>query len=121
MITGFDSETAPLTFYEEFTLVPVVIAGLRTKTGKEKAVKNGYICSTLQRKGYDISEARLRKIINYIRTNNLLVGLIATSSGYYIAGSLKEMEDYADSLQGRERAIRQVRESIESQMKFYYV
>ena len=119
MITGFESETGGLTFYEEFTLVPVVIAGLRVKSGKDKAVKNAYICSALQRQGYDINEARLRKIINYIRTNNLVVGLIATSSGYYVARSLKEMEDYADSLRGRENAIRQVRESIESQMKYY--
>lgn len=119
MIKGFNNETAPLTFYEEFTLVPVVIAGLKVKVGKDKAVKNGYICSALRRQNYDISEARLRKIINYIRTNNLVVGLIATSSGYYIAKSKKEMEDYADSLLGRESAIRQVRESIESQMKYY--
>lgn len=120
MITGFDAETGFLTPYEELTLVPVVIAGLRVKIGKERAVKNAYICEMLKRKGLDINEARLRKIINYIRTNNLVIGLIATSGGYYVASTKKEMEDYASSLLGRENAIKHVRESIESQMAAYY-
>ena len=119
MITGFESETGALTPYEELTLVPVVVAGLKVKVGKDRAVKNGYICDTLRKKGYDITEARLRKIINFIRTANLITGLIATSSGYYVASSRKEMRDYADSLMGREAAIRQVRESIEAQMVYY--
>lgn len=119
MIKGFDSETGSLTFYEEFTLLPVIIAGLKNKVGSKRAVKNGYICASMRKAGYDLTEVRFRKIINYIRTNNLLVGLIATSSGYYIAENRREVEDYADSLQGRESAIRQVRECIQSQMRYY--
>jgi hypothetical protein len=34
--------------------------------------------------GYQLTEARLRKIINHIRVNGLLHWLIATSKGYYI-------------------------------------
>lgn len=40
MIKGFNSETAPLTEYEENVLLPLVLRGLKTKIGKENAVTN---------------------------------------------------------------------------------
>ncbi|MGV8135871.1 MAG: hypothetical protein AB2L20_11710 [Mangrovibacterium sp.] len=120
MLKGFKEETKPLNEYESNVLLPVIIQGLSTKVGKKKAVTNGYICKTLQGKGYKLSEARVRKLINHIRTSCLVIGLIATSDGYYIAESKDEIKDYVDSLKGREDAIRSVRISMEKQMSVMY-
>lgn len=116
MIKGFFKETQPLTDYEKDTLLPILISGLKCKSGKNNAVTNKHIVNSLKSK-YKISDARVRKIINYIRTNDLVPALIATSDGYYIAQSETELLEYEDSLKGREDAIRAVRQSIERQRK----
>lgn len=120
MLNGFTEETKPLTDYEKDTLLPIMIQGLMDKQGKHKAVKNWYICKCLQVKGYKISEARVRKIINHIRVNGMVIGLIATSEGYYIADSIDELNSYISSLEGREDAIKAVRVSLEKQRDIMY-
>lgn len=115
MISGFISETAPLTDYERNELLPVVVAGLRNKVGREKAVTSGYICSRLRAAGYKVDGARLRKVINHIRLTGLVRRLIATSEGYYISNSREELSQYIHSLQGREESIRSVRRALEMQ------
>jgi hypothetical protein len=117
MIKGFETETAPLSEYEEKTLVPVFIRGMITKVGKENAITNGQIVTAMKQAGYRISDTRVRKIINHIRVNGLVQGVIATSDGYYIATSEQELVDYEESLLGREAAIRAVRLSIARQRK----
>lgn len=119
MIKGFDEQTQPLTEYEEKFLLPVVIAGLKTKRGAESAVTNTYIVSKLKTR-YKVDAPRLRKIINHIRVNDLLPGLIATNNGYYLATSEAEINDYVDSLRGREDAIRAVRMAMERQCRQLY-
>ena len=90
------------------------------KQGKHKAVKNWWICKCLKYKGYKITEARARKLINHIRINGMVIGLIATSDGYYIADSIDELNSYISSLQGREDAIKAVRVSLEKQRDIMY-
>ncbi len=119
MIKGFSKETAPLNDYETRVLLPVLIAGLKTKTGRKSAATNKYIVRTLKG-SYKITEARVRKIINHIRTNDLVPGLIATSGGYFIAQTETELLDYEESLKGREDAIREVRLSIARQRRLIY-
>ncbi len=116
MIKGFSEQTEPLNEYEQDTLLPIIIRGLRARIGKESAVINRYIVSQLK-PTYNVSEARVRKIINHIRTADLIPGLIATSDGYFIAETEQELRDYEESLLGRELAIRQVRESIARQRR----
>lgn len=116
MIKGFDKETAPLCEYESGVLLPIMIKGLQTKIGKRSAIKNGQIVQTLK-SSYKITEARVRKLINHIRTNDIIPGLIATSDGYYIAQTENELIEYEESLKGRENAIREVRVSIERQRR----
>lgn len=119
MIKGFDNETAPLTEYETGVLLPQLISGLKTKQGRRSAVTNKYIVSRLKG-SFKISEARVRKIINHIRTNDLIPGLIATSDGYFIAEAESELLEYEESLKGREDAIREVRQSIARQRRILY-
>lgn len=116
MLNGFQTQTEPLTDYERDTLLPVICRGLRNKIGEARAITNASITKAMRGAGYVLTEARLRKIINHIRTTGMIRWLIATSKGYYIATSRQEMEDYIGSLRGREDAIRAVRESMEKQL-----
>lgn len=116
MINGFDAETKPLTDYESGVLLPVLIQGLKTKVGKISSVTNSYIVKSLRVRSYDITEVRVRKLINHIRTHSLIRGLIATNGGYYIAETKAELKEYVESLRGRENAIKAVRESMERQL-----
>lgn len=117
MIQGFKVQTEPLNDYERDTLLPVICRGLRTKIGEARAITNTAITKAMKGAGYQLNEARVRKIINHIRTNGLIKWLIATSKGYYIATSREDVEQYIESLRGREDAIRAVRESMEEQLQ----
>lgn len=120
MIKGFSNETSPLNDYELRVLLPVILEGLKDKQGKRNAVTNGYIIGRLKQQGYRIEAARLRKVINHIRTNDLIPGLIATSEGYFLAENEQELMDYEDSLRGREEAIKAVRLAIARQRRMLY-
>lgn len=120
MIKGFSNETSPLNDYQLRVLLPVILAGLKDKQGKRNAVTNGYIIGRLKQQGYRIDAPRLRKVINHIRTNDLIPGLIATSEGYFLAEDEQELMDYEDSLRGREEAIKAVRLAIARQRRMLY-
>lgn len=116
MIHGFENETRPLNRYEQDTLLPIIIMGLTNKIGASHAVNNSHICGSLRSKGYDVTEARVRKIINHIRTHGLVKCLIASGKGYYRAENRQEVLAYIESLKGRENAIRAVRTAMEKQI-----
>jgi len=108
MINGFEIQTHELTGYEQDIIVPLVISGLRTKLNKSMAASNKYICSQLNKKGYKISPPRLRKVINHIRVNGLIVNLLANSQGYYISNDHEEIDKYVESLRQRAREITKI-------------
>lgn len=122
MIKGFDQQTQPLSEYEENVLLPVILQGLKTKQGKKNAVTNRTIIMRLSVAGYKIDEARCRKLINHIRTTDILPGLIliATSGGYFLAENEAELLDYEESLLGRENAIKEVRLAIARQRRILF-
>lgn len=113
----FEQETSKLSEYEMDELMPVMVKCLQNKVGKENAVTNCYMVEKMQEYGYKISEARVRKIINYIRIHGLIDRLMASSKGYYITEDKNEMWDYVQSLIGREEAIHEVRLAMESQLE----
>jgi len=112
MIEGFETETAPLDNYEQYTLLPLIVEGLKKRVGEEMAAKGSYIVERLKEKGHRMSGARLRKIINHIRLNGLIPDLIASSNGYYVAKSAGEVQRFIESLTGRVDAIAAVRDSM---------
>ena len=117
MITGFEEQTKPITDQEREVFLLPIINGLRVKVGKEKAVTNKDIVRGLKANcDIKIGEARVRKMINYIRNNDIIPCLIATSKGYYIAETKDEMLDYIDSLYGRVEAIEADALSMKRQM-----
>lgn len=115
MLKNFEFETQPLTDYEAKTLLPVFVWCLNCKVGKAKAITNSQIVAGMKKNGYKVSDARVRKIINHIRLNGLVTGLIATSEGYYIATSETELAEYVESLLGRITAISAVYSSMKKQ------
>ena len=116
MITGFEEQTEPLTDMEREVFLPPIIKGLYVKVGKQKAVTNKDIVRGLKANcDIKIGEARVRKIINHIRNNDIIPCLIATSKGYYIAETPEEVDDYIDSLYGRIEAITADAESMKRQ------
>ncbi len=118
MLHGFEKQTAPLTT-EEKILVPLLIDMLKDKQGANKAIISDDLCAMLKfyansfTKPIEISGARLRKMINYVRTHGLLIGLVASSKGYYITTDPEEIQAYLSSLAGREMAIRRLRIRVE--------
>ena len=113
-------KTRKITNYEQKVLLPILLKGLKTKKGKKNAVTNKEIVYGLQSHGFRICETDVRALINHIRTNDLVVGLIATSTGYYITNNEQDFLNYEDSLLGRETAIRDVRYSIQRQRRMMF-
>lgn len=116
MITNFEKETHELNDYERDVLLPLLVKGLRTKMGKENAVTNKQICKALKERGHKINDARVRKIVQYIRLNGLVHLVIATSKGYYLATNTEEVEKYIRSLSERLSAIEDTRNAIIKQL-----
>lgn len=117
MIKSFERHTKRLTDFERKEILPKVVTILSNRIGKDKALKNGTIIGMLDNA---TTLPRMRKIINYIRRSGLVKGLVANSTGYYVAESEQELIEYEQSLEGRERAIRDVRLSIRKQRKDVY-
>jgi hypothetical protein len=113
MIQGFEDQTEELTQYEIEVLVPIMVKGLSTKIGQDNAITNSKIRSRLKDKEMDISDARIRKIINYIRVNKLIVNLLATSKGYFISNDPNEISRYKESLIARANSILNLAKSYE--------
>lgn len=117
MIKSFERHTNRLTDFERKEILPKVVTILSNRIGRDKALKNDTIVGMLDNA---TTPPRMRKIINYIRRSGLVKGLVASSTGYYVAESEQDLIEYEQSLKGRERAIREVRMSIRKQRKDMY-
>ena len=117
MITNFEDYTAALTTYEKDVLVPTITNLLRTHVDSKNAIRNKEICRILTGQGYqNLSEPRVRKIINYIRINGFVPHLIANSRGYFCATSVQQVEDYIKSLDERATAIWAMRSALQREL-----
>tara|TARA_R110002051_G_scaffold178146_2_gene247968 strand:- start:974 stop:1345 length:372 start_codon:yes stop_codon:yes gene_type:complete len=113
MINDFEHITYELT-ESELELVPIIIKGINLRVGKDLAVSGTLICEKMKIKG-----ARLRKIINYIRVNNLIYGLCSCGKGYYIARTLEELEGCIISLRQRVASQVKVLNALEGQTMMF--
>ncbi|MFZ1786728.1 MAG: hypothetical protein WAT92_00390 [Saprospiraceae bacterium] len=107
MITNFESITYELT-EDEMKHVNGLILALKLRT-KETAIKSPEIVKSMNifAERHNIcrmTDARLRKCINYIRSNSILP-VIATSRGYYVSYDIKELSDQIKSLTERANSI----------------
>ena len=118
MLNGFERQTKGLSEYEKQRLVPIVVKGMRYHYGKSRAVTAKHICDQLTAQGYEINDARLRKVIKYIRHKGLIPGIIVASSrGYYVSDNMSEIQRYIRTLEGRAQAILAVRDRLLNQLE----
>lgn len=107
MITNFTNITYELT-EDEIKHVNSLVLALKLRT-KESAIKAPEIVKSMNifAERHDLckmTDARLRKCINYIRSNSILP-VIATSNGYYCSYDEKELSDQIKSLTERANSI----------------
>ena len=117
MILTFENQTHELTEYEYNVIMPILIDGLKRKVGKNKAVTNSKICSSLKAKGYKVSEPRIRKIIYFLRQYNAVPMLIASSKGYWITNDVNEINDWLQSLESRIEAMQETKVYAEKMLQ----
>ena len=108
-------KTNTLSNYEQNVLLPILIKGLEMKKGKQNAVTNKQMVRGLQSFGLKIDVRRVCKLISHIRTNDLIVGLMASTTGYYVTSNEQELKAYEKNLLDRETALRKVRLSMKRQ------
>ena len=116
MINGFEEQTKPLNDYELTKLVPIVAKGLKFHKGKHNAVTSEHICKCLTAQGYKINPARLRKVVNHIRVNNIVSNVVASSNGYWVSEDREEIKAHITSLISRARAIMAVGDALNKQV-----
>ena len=127
MLFGFEQETAPLNEVENKAAQIIAYCLQRGHIGSERAVTAQHICNSLANqdamfrteKGSPyLNGARIRKIINFIRTNGMCPHLIASSKGYYISNNRDELSEYIQSLHARAAAISAVAMSMEKELTY---
>ena len=110
-------EKQTLNNYDLNVLLPILKKGLEKKKGIANAVTAKEIMLGLQSNGLRINMRNITRIINYIRLNDIIVGLMGSSAGYYISSNEQDLIDYEGSLLRREEALKKVRMSIKRQRK----
>ena len=87
----------------ELTCLPIIVKGIGGRVkGKSNPITNLQIQKAMKKKGYgELTDARVRKIISYIRNNNLLPLLCANSNGYFVAENLTEFDKYLETFEKR--------------------
>lgn len=108
MLYGFEEETAELDEYENTVLLPKILAGLGTKRGANMAVTNKQMREGMAARGYPLGDARVRKIVNYIRRKRLLPYLCASSKGYWVEPDVERYMKWIGSVVGRINAMQEV-------------
>lgn len=105
MINGFAEQTVELA-PDEIEIVKILVNRFKQKKGKEHILNNGQLCKALETH-YNIltTEPRIRKVVQYIRNNNLLIGFIANSHGYYVADSKEEILAWITTMEQRRNSI----------------
>ena len=130
MITGFEQETAPLNEIELRAAEIISYCLNKGHVGNTKAVTAQHICNALAQqdarfrteggKPY-LNGARVRKIMNHLRTSKICPRLIANSKGYYISNDHNEITEYIISLRARAAAINAVADAMSAAMPDGYV
>ena len=117
MIPGHEKQTHELTPYELETILPLVVKRMKTKIGKESAVTNPHVVRMFKKHGYKLSEPRFRKIIQHIRVNGLINGLVSHGKGYFVATSKSDIQFNIQKLDKKINAEIISRDSLHYQMK----
>lgn len=121
MLTLFTNITEELTELEKNTLVPMLVDTLKL-THERNRIKGKDLCGWFKASGHQVTEPRIRKMVNYIRVtsamgNNVLIG---ASNGYFITRDLHLVDDQIESIQGRIDSMQAVIDSLKAQKESIY-
>ena len=120
MITNFEDITHELS-EEEMKIIPILLRGFKSHTEKEP-IKAPEIVKAMNHHisymelNFKMTDARLRKCVNYIRCKGLLP-LIATSNGYYVSYDREVIESQIRSLTERANSIRRCADGMQKFLK----
>lgn len=116
-LTLFQNITEELTALEKEKLVHMLIDTL-SFTSTENRHTGKTICKWFKDSGYNVSEVRIRKMVNYVRVLNLMNGrvIIGASNGYFVTVDPNEVKDQIKSLQGRVDSMNAVIDSLNAQL-----
>jgi hypothetical protein len=120
MITNFEKQTQDLTSEEMNRVLPLVVRGLNSHVGKSNAISSSDIKKALKTK-YNINlySTRLRKIVNYLRINDIVPFLCSCGKGYYI-GTNEDVLNTIQSLNERISSMQNVVNSLKRQINKQY-
>lgn len=113
MITDYEKITEGLSKEEIETILPKVIELVKWRKGNTNAVTNKKLVNLLTAMGHDVTEPRIRKMINQIRLKGLVKNLLASSKGYYVSNDSEEIKKYVASLRERAAAINAIADELE--------
>jgi hypothetical protein len=114
MINGFSEFTHDDLSASEQEAMVIISDRLRKNVGKNMARTNKRMCEILLKEyGLEVSGARMRKLINYIRNKCLITNLVASSKGYYVSNDPDEINKYIYSLRQRAHEILRVAKVME--------
>lgn len=108
MIPEFEKYTQPLTSYEKAELTPRIFRGLIKAYFNNKKISNKQMREILKKEGYKITGARVRKIIQYLRTkekfelkNGLRLVILGGQEGYWLSSDIDEIKNWVNSAKKR--------------------
>ena len=126
-LKGYELITQDLTEFEKNTIVPLLVRGLSRPEylGKSNAIKNKSICAKVNSNinikfKYKLTDVKCRKIIQYIRLHNLIIGLCSCQQGYYVASNRIELEECVKSLTQRLNIQKKVRDGLANNLLTMY-
>jgi len=115
MLPGFEDITIDLKPAEQTFVKEFMVAALSVRIGQNMAITNKKMRFKLfEYTGVKISDAKIRKYVQYIRIHNLVPKLVSTSKGYFVAREgTEEWEKWKSSMHKRAREILYTVESAE--------
>ena len=119
MLTLFNDVTRELSKMEKETLVPMLLETL-SNTHETNKYTTKHLTGWFDACRIKVSDARIRKMINYIRTHYLTKPhmLVGTSKGYFLTMDSEIVDAQIDSIQGRIDAEIYLRESFKEQRDY---
>lgn len=121
MIAGYEIETKPLDEYEKSTVLPRIVSGLSLLKKSGRILSSTRIIERLAREGITLTGPRFRKIINYIRVNHIVRGVVADDKGYAVVQDPDKILEYLDGLDSRIEAITAMRNALYEDYQALYI
>jgi hypothetical protein len=105
MIEGFEEFTEDVK-EEDIEVINMIVRGLEIRVGIEKAITNADMRSLLYlNRGVNVSGAKMRRHIQYIRAYRLISMLCGGKKGYYVARNVEEWIKYREGFRSRMRSM----------------